>query len=98
MTSFNLKRAIADYYSLVRVITNKSLRGASKAIAEIGSTDNTSMKNRCCEFEYKTLKGVIYQDQEGNMKVNDFLFVLDGLTNEYVPYYSAEHIYEDLVE
>ncbi|MBI9014993.1 MAG: hypothetical protein JEZ08_22370 [Clostridiales bacterium] len=94
LSSYILKKAIADYYSLIRVITGKTFGGSRKAVANAGYVNYTSIKDRCYYFEYKSLKGTIYQDKQGNMQINDFLYVLDGFSDKYIPFYSVEQINE----
>ncbi len=94
LTQFNLKKAMSDYYSLVRVIEGKSFGASRKAVAASASgvVDYTSVKDRCFYFKYKSLKGTIYQDETGKMRINDFLYVLDGFNEKYVPFYGVDHL------
>lgn len=96
LTQFNLKKAMFDYYGLVRLLDGKSFGASRKAINEIGVEDFTSFKDRCFYFEYKSLKGVIFQDNTGKMQINDFMYVLNGVTNSYESFYGPEHLASEL--
>lgn len=95
---FNLKKAICDFYSLTRLIDGKSFRQSRKAVAESGEVDFTSVRYRTYYFKYKSLRGVIFQDSNGKMQINDFLFVLDGFSNNYLPFCGIEHLSCELKE
>ena len=92
MAEFKIKKAISEYFSLVRLISGKTFGGARKIVAVEGYANYTDVRNRSFIFQYKSLCGVIFQDDMGLMQINDFLFVYDTIIEQYVPFYSVEHM------